>query len=180
MVVLKGFIAVIISILAIFIAPAYGQNQTQSQSQEWVTYEDPILGISVQHPEGWEPIAEPDTLKFEIYDNESKMSIFTTITVFPTTEHNVTNEEFMKGLLNLFRGEISKVHEVSNTTVSGIPASKAVYLTKDDTGNDSGRIIAYVMLTPDKSYIITFITQPTDYDKHIPTIQKMISSFKIE
>ncbi|MGA9298488.1 MAG: hypothetical protein WBV72_13865 [Nitrososphaeraceae archaeon] len=33
MVVLKGFIAVILSILVVFIAPAYAQNQTQTQTQ---------------------------------------------------------------------------------------------------------------------------------------------------
>jgi biopolymer transport protein ExbD len=33
MVVLKGFIAVILSILVVFIAPAYAQNQTQTQPQ---------------------------------------------------------------------------------------------------------------------------------------------------
>jgi len=28
------------------------QNQTQTQA--WSTYEDPILGVSVRYPSGWE------------------------------------------------------------------------------------------------------------------------------
>ena len=34
MVELKGFIAVILSILVVFIAPAYGQNQTQAPTEQ--------------------------------------------------------------------------------------------------------------------------------------------------
>jgi hypothetical protein len=34
MVVLKGFIAVILSILVVFIAPAYAQNQTQAPTEQ--------------------------------------------------------------------------------------------------------------------------------------------------
>jgi hypothetical protein len=56
MVVLRGFIAVIPLILVVFIAPAYAQNQTQIQQTEWVTYDDPILGITVQYPKSWEPM----------------------------------------------------------------------------------------------------------------------------
>jgi hypothetical protein len=36
------FIAVFLSVLVSFIAPAYAQNQTQMQTQTWLTYEDPI------------------------------------------------------------------------------------------------------------------------------------------
>ncbi|MGA6923358.1 MAG: PsbP-related protein [Nitrososphaeraceae archaeon] len=178
---LKIFIAVFLSALVMLVVPAYAQNQTQSQSQEWLTYDDPILGISVQYPKSWEPIEEPGALSFKVFDNESKPSIFTTIGVSPSLEIADTNEKLMKGNLNELRGEISKIQELNNATeVNGEPAAKAVYITKDETGNDNGRTIAYFMVRPDKSYFFSFITQPTDYDKHLPTIQKMVNSFKIQ
>ena len=46
------FIALFLSFLVTLIVPAYAQNQTQTQA--WSTYEDPILGVSVRYPSGWE------------------------------------------------------------------------------------------------------------------------------
>ena len=49
----KGIHGTISSVLVMLIVPAYAGNQTRTQRTEWVTYDDPILGISVQYPEGW-------------------------------------------------------------------------------------------------------------------------------
>ena len=178
MTVLRESIVVFLSILVVFIAPAYAQNQTQTQ--EWVTYDDPILGISVQYPVSWEPIEKPGTLSFQVYDNESKPSMFTTIGVSPTLESIDTNKKLMKSFMNEMRGQISKINELNNATeVNGEPAAKAVFITKDETGKDIGRTIDYFMVRQDNSYFISFITQPTD-DKHLPTTEKMVNSFKIQ
>jgi hypothetical protein len=88
-----------IILMSAFIHFPFSYAQTNQTNQEWLTYEDPILGISIQYPKGWEPIEEPNTLLFNVYENETSPVLLTTVEVAPTLGLN-TSEDVMKSYLN--------------------------------------------------------------------------------
>ncbi|MGB7558194.1 MAG: hypothetical protein WBM37_06690, partial [Nitrososphaeraceae archaeon] len=102
----NGFIPVYLLVIFTLVTPVYVQGQNQTQIEEWTTYEDPILGISIQHPSEWEPIEEPNTLAFEVYENETSPLLFTDIVlVTPSVLGVNSSAEFMNTILNALRGE---------------------------------------------------------------------------
>ena len=180
----NGFIPVYLLVMFTLVTPVYVQSQNQTQIEEWTTYEDPILGISIQHPSEWEPIEEPNALAFEVYENETSPLLFTDIVlVTPSVLGVNSSAEFMNTVLNAIRGETSDIYEIDNEArIKGIiePISKAVITTKNEDGKVIGRSVTYTIVSDDdKAYKIAFITKPTGYEKFIPIIQKMIDSFKI-
>ena len=180
----NGFIPVYLLVMFTLVTPVNVQGQNQTQIEEWTTYEDPILGISIQHPSEWEPIEDPNALAFEVYENETSPLLFTDIVlVTPSVLGVNSSAEFMNTILNALRGETSDIYEIDNEArIKGIiePISKAVFTTKNEDGKVIGRSVTFTIVSDDdKAYKIAFITKPTGYEKFIPTIQKMIDSFKI-
>jgi hypothetical protein len=159
----------------------YAQYQTQTQG--WSTYDDPILGISIQYPKGWEPTEAPNMLSFEACENETGLVVDATVGITPGPTMGLnTSEDVMKDNLNALRSSISEIYELNNKAkIGGItePVSKSVHTFTNDEGEVIGRTIAYYVVSDDKAYSISFITRPTGYEKFIPTIQKMVDSFKI-
>jgi hypothetical protein len=82
----------------------------------------------------------------------------------------------------MVRSRTHPKYELNNKAkIGGItePVSKSVHSFTNDEGKVIGRTIAYYVVSDDKAYSISFITRPTGYEKFIPTIQKMVDSFKI-
>ena len=168
------FVAVVVLVM-----PALAQNQNQTQ-QNWSTYEDPILGISIEYPSSWKIEEEPNTVSFKLYENESKPLIFSSVVAMRSLPGIDTNEEFMKSDVNTLRNSISKIYEIDNAaTIGGKPASKIVFDVKLGIGKYKDHIIGYYMVYREMLYYIAFHIVIDNYTKYIPTIQKMVDSFKI-
>jgi hypothetical protein len=176
--VLKRFIAVILSILVIFIAPAYAQNQTQSQ--EWVTYDDPILEISIQHPKGWEVEESPDTLTLRITNESGDPMASSIIWTGILPGFMETNEDVMRSKMNEIRGEVEKIHSINGTVViDGKNMSKVDYSRKVDS--TIFRLNEYFIADKpnDTIYAVGFMTNEDMYAEYLPIFEKMVNSFKI-
>jgi hypothetical protein len=153
-------------------------KQKYKEIQEWPTYEDPILGV--KHPSSWEPIESPNTLEFQLYENETSPVLFTDIVlVTPSVLGVNSSAELMNTIVNAMRGETSDICEIDHEAkIKGItePVTKAVFTTKNEDGKVIGRSATCTIVSDEnKGYKIGFITKPTGYDKFIP----VIDSFKV-
>jgi hypothetical protein len=75
-------------LLPTLVAPAFAQEQEQ-----WATYEDELLGISIQYPNGWKVEKAPNMVSLGHYDNESMPLALVTIDLRQTLPSLDTNEE---------------------------------------------------------------------------------------
>lgn len=122
---LKGFVVVFLSVLVVLVAPALAQNQTQ----QWGTYENELMGISIQHPNDWEPIEDSNSVSFELYENGTKPLVFASVVANPKVMFLGMNssEAIMKAAIYMVIGEdISETYEINNETtingtINGIP-----------------------------------------------------------
>ena len=89
----------LISILSVVVPYPSSYAQIDQTQQEWLTYEDPILGISIQYPSGWEVTEEPNTVTFRHYNETGDVVIIAAVVSEPPLE-NETGEEVIKSLVN--------------------------------------------------------------------------------
>jgi hypothetical protein len=176
--VLKGFVVGFLSVLVILVGP----GPAFAQPQQWLTYEDKLTGVSIQHPIDWEMTESESGVLFQLLQNGTLVSTSIIAELTTTLPGINTSEEYMKNFMNtgLVALQPPKVLEVNNEViVGGVPASMVVSVTKDHEGIDTSRVIQYFIFDSEMAYIITFMTPSTDYEQYNPTIQKMVDSFKI-
>jgi hypothetical protein len=178
MVVLRISVVVFLAVIAVFVSPTYAQNQTHMQTQEWSTYDDRILGVSIQHPSGWEVEEEPNVVW--LYNGSDGEVL---VSADPSTFEN--SEEFMKDTINDLRGETDKINQIDNDVqMAGKPASKVDFTYKPDPTDSSEYLhqIMYFMVDEESNtmYMIGFGISEENYTKYQPIIQRMVNSFKIQ
>jgi PsbP len=119
------------------------QNETMSQTHtptewthtptEWKTHEDPVLGISIKHPEGWTTSEEPDILDIIGNTPTPPDGNMTTVTcrvlVLPSVQENSTTA--MREYLNDRRGEIEVISANNSLVIDGISAYKIHYISSE-------------------------------------------------
>lgn len=65
------------------------------------------------------------------------------------------------------------------TVAGGNPAHKMVY-TNVEENNIQTKTMQVLTIKNDKIYLITYTAEQRKYDSYLPTIQKMIDSFRIK
>jgi hypothetical protein len=186
MIVLRELIVVFLSVFVVFVAPAYAQNQTnqtqmQPQTYTWSTYEDPILGISIQYLNGSDINEEPDTVSFK-YGLGAYYEFNTA--VLTGQSYYKDSQEMMRDNMNAMRGDVAKINTIENTTLAGKPAYKVDFTSKPDpdtTDPQLLRAINYYMVDTENMTDATIIFRvgEEDYDSYQPVIQRMADSFTV-
>lgn len=170
-------------------------RSTEPASQGLLTYNDPVLGISISYPGDWSlrqyaynPTVNNTLVGFyspsktatelgNISGVSGNFVPYLDIFVFPSK--NVSLEEIVKGRIN-------KINSSSNFALN---ESKPISLK----GNQSGYIIIYDSMaqgehfkkmqvyTPfrDSVYLITFTAQDALFSNYLQTVWKMINSFQV-
>ena len=171
-------------------------NSTDLSNYSALTYNNKDYGFSIQYPLGW-TIDKGDkefncVARFIPPQNDAHVDI----RIFPKGDYKSIDEygeTFKEGsndykLLNYYRN--------SSTTLSDRPAVGAIYLTTynasifEDTHDthdthdnklfpSKEMMVATMVPERDSIYAIAYFTKPTDFQNHLPVIEKMIDSFKI-
>jgi hypothetical protein len=171
-----------IIIIALFIIVfASSSNQVLSQEQ-FLTYEDITTGISIQFPSNWEKSvnldnfitfrAPPETdtriypaaLGLKIQELASKSVLLQEVT-------KVQISELKKSNPNL------EFSESTSSTLAGKPAYRVVF-TATDNNQVERKAMQIWTIIDNNAILITYKAQPDKYSTYLPTIERMIGSFK--
>jgi hypothetical protein len=171
---------IIISALFIII---FASSSIQVLAQEqFLTHEDITTGISIQFPSNWEKSvnldnfitfrAPPETdtriypaaLGLKIQELASKSVLLQEVT-------KVQISELKKSNPNL------EFSESTSTTLAGEPAYRVVF-TATDNNQVERKAMQIWTIIDNKAILITYKAQPDKYSTHLPTIERMISSFQ--
>jgi eukaryotic-like serine/threonine-protein kinase len=169
--------------------------QANDNNNSFRTYENPTSGIHIQYPSNWtiyvgdgfsddDDDATVDIVSFfgpvrsdtKAYAQSLSISIDN-----PPSDLNLNLSEYFSRLTNDYKARLEDFKVIESNTNSSIlagkPAYKLVYSDEEDEIHyktlDIGTIIG------DKVYSIRYIAKEEQYSEYLPTIQKMINSFKI-
>jgi eukaryotic-like serine/threonine-protein kinase len=171
-------------------------NDNNNNNNSFRTYENPTSGIHIQYPSNWtiyvgdgfsddDDDATVDIVSFfgpvrrdtKAYAQSLSISIDN-----PPSDLNPNLSEYFSRLTNDYKARLEDFKVIESNTNSSIlagkPAYKLVYSDEEDEIHyktlDIGTIIG------DKVYSIRYIAKEEQYSEYLPTIQKMINSFKID
>jgi DcrB len=148
---------------------------TKQQNQQLPRYENPTLGISVQHPPDWLLVGESDD-KLNFLKDDAAIELDVDELDPDSTLADYANERVDDLREDRDDFELTEFEPV--TISNGQPAQKAVY---SFTGED-GEVINVIRVWSvyqGKLYSIAYIADSNQYDRYLPIAQQMIDSFEI-
>ena len=150
-------------------------SQQQIQG-EFPRYENPNLGISVQHPSDWLLVGESDDKLNFLKDDVAVEIDVDDLDPSDTTLSDYANERVDD--LREDRDDFELIEFEPFTISNGQPAQKAVY---SFTGEDGGvtNVIRVWSVYQGKLYSVAYIADSNQYDQYLPIAQQMIDSFEI-
>jgi hypothetical protein len=168
---------------------------TQPASQGLLTYNDPLLGISIQYPSDWSsrqyaytPNVNNTSVGFyspsktaselgNISGVSGNFVPYLDIFVFPSK--NVSLDEIVKGRINKINGNSNFViNESKPISLKGNQPAYIIMYTSMAQGEHLKKMQVY---TPSYNniYLITFTAQDALFSNYLQTVWKMINSFEI-
>jgi eukaryotic-like serine/threonine-protein kinase len=168
---------------------------TVSEPINFTSYDNSMLGIRMQYPSGWQN-AENDLggifiTKF-ISPPEDESDVFGD-NINIAVENLPSNTTDVFQYTNVSIGLVSRsipgfdlILSSNSANVSGLPAVEKVFTAKQAALDKNLTAVAVDLkmmqlytLKNDRGYVITYRAEISNYDKYLPTVQKMISSFQI-
>jgi eukaryotic-like serine/threonine-protein kinase len=168
---------------------------TVSEPINFTSYDNSMLGIRMQYPSGWQN-AENDLggifiTKF-ISPPEDESDVFGD-NINIAVENLPSNTTDVFQYTNVSIGLVSRsipgfnlILSSNSANVSGLPAVEKVFTAKQAALDKNLTAVAVDLkmmqlytLKNDRGYVITYGAEISNYDKYLPTVQKMISSFQI-
>ena len=156
------------------------------QQQNWSSYEDPILGISIDYPAWYEVQERENNVKFYPFGFGQDTGTFMGLTVIDPLPENVdTNEKFMKSTMKEFRGSIDQIHEMNgNTTLAGKSAYKSDSSLEGIDYVNGSRLEGshrtdYFIVNNGIGYYLFMNIDPNSYPEHSSVFRRMVGSLKI-
>jgi YVTN family beta-propeller protein len=151
---------------------SYYSNTTKTN---FFPYESLNLGFEMQYPSNWEITREEARIFFRSQPENPYDPVRENLVI--SRSDAVENETLSKILTKTRLNPV--IDEQRNATIlSGNPAAEQVYSYFDDIRGKI-KLMNVVTIEGNNAYIITYFAQEPKFDHYLPTIQKMINSFKI-
>jgi hypothetical protein len=147
----------------------------RAEAETFTVYQNPFYGIKIQHPISWERSISNDYVGFISRDTSGIFEIFRSnsdtspLVAFVSEKIN----SYKQTLLNFEFIE----SQSRSTTVAGAPAFIMIYNFRDPTIG-MAKSMELVIKDTINTYTIVYTASPLDYSKDLPTIQRMVSSFR--
>jgi hypothetical protein len=173
-------------------------SNTNITTSNFLTYNNPILGIQIQYPSDWSviensynPEAENNTIVgfFAQSKTSSELgnisgvsgSFVPYLDIYVFDSKNMSLDKIIDATVNKFRNnENFVINESKPFAVKGNhPAHMLVY-DAIVGGDEFFRKMQVYVMSGDKIYLISFTSQHALFSNYIPIVQKMVSSFEIQ
>jgi YVTN family beta-propeller protein len=136
------------------------------------------LGVRMLYPYDWEKVQEDNGVKFfSPVQNGFQQNVFIDSQDI-VTQVNKTLDQFIKSAINNYKQvktDFKLIHS-NKTILDGSGADRIVFTYTD--GHYTFETTQIFMIKNNKIYRITYTAMPEKYSSYLPTIQKMIDSFR--
>ncbi len=157
---------------------------TTTKEYDFLTYENYTYAIRIQYPSDWERLEFSQRNIVVIFrlpqENSSDTKLENLlIQVGNLPFQNISLEALNNASVDNLRNSLVdfELIESNATTIAYNPAYKIVY--SDRVEQDERKTMQVLSIKEDKVYLLTYSAEASRYDRYLPTIQKMIDSFRI-
>lgn len=178
--------------------PSSLASNTNTTTSNFLTYNNPILGIQIQYPSDWSviensynPEAENNTIvgffaqsktSSELGNISGVSGIFVPyLDIYVFDSKNMSFDKIVDATVNKFRNNEnfvineSKPFAVKNNHPAHILVYDAIV-----GGDEFFRKMQVYVMSGDKIYLISFTSQQALFSNYLPIVQKVVSSFEIK
>jgi eukaryotic-like serine/threonine-protein kinase len=173
-------------------------SNTNITTSNFLTYNNPILGIQIQYPSDWSviensynPEAENNTIVgfFAQSKTSSELgnisgvsgSFVPYLDIYVFDSKNMSLDKIIDGTVNKFRNnENFVINESKPFAVTGNHPAHVLVYDAIVGGDEFFRKMQVYVMSGDKIYLISFTSQHALFSNYIPIVQKMVSSFEIQ
>jgi hypothetical protein len=190
----KNTIKFYIAIIFLFsfvnaIHSSYAQNLISNNPDYYSNYTNIIKGFTLKYPTNW----IKETPYFDVIDLSLRSPMapagFTTLSVGSIdfkddpllSSKNVSLQEYVKKSMDVLKEYDPTINFIqnNNTFINGVPAQKIIFLSESEAAPGMQQKTMEIFAFKDaKLFIISAGTLKKYFDSYIPTIQKIIDSFK--
>ena len=163
--------------LSAFGADNVTSNKSQITEDQFVTYENSTRGIKIDYPKGWSVIDQFGLGFFSPQENDSD-TFREGLLVSKGPHGNESIDKLAAGVLQVYNSSLPnfKLIESKGLTFHGNPAKNLIYTF--NPGNGTIKVFESGATENNSIYIFQYRAQENKFDSYLPTIQKMIDSFK--
>jgi PsbP-like protein len=164
----------------------YGSAFAQTTNNNFITYNNPNLGIKIQYPADWikeeKDFGLAKNVLFLAPDSPIKYAEKLFIAVLDENRSSLT--DIVNDEINFYKYQNDAIanYQVIESTpivVNNIPAYKIVDTYTDPNKFGNVKTMDILVLKGNKLYELQFTSEPEKYDILLPTVQRMIDSFQI-
>ena len=178
------FVTLMSSLLLLSLHP--NSQALAAQEQQFLTYENPELGISIQYPSNWEKLVNLDNFVTFTAPPETDTRIYPAalglkVQELSSSQNNIPSlQEITKVQMSDLKKSNPdlKVLESTSTTIAGKPAHKIVFSATDNKEVERKAMQVWTVIG-NKAVLITYKAEPDKFASYLPTIERMIDSFKV-
>ncbi len=163
-------------------------NSTWANSS--MLYNDNDLGFNIRFPADWRSDSTNSEHQTVISFDSPESDATVDIRVFPQDDFKSIKEVGDKQFKESKEQTLLGYYRNKTTLLSERPAFKAIYLTTSNPSlfegafgykSSTSKAMMIATLVPEKNsiYALTYFATPAHFDNFLPTIEKMIGSFKI-
>jgi hypothetical protein len=167
------------------------EEQGGEEQQQWLTYESPEFGYSIQYPPDWEALEEinyqnTSSKMFGVPDKHSFKAFG--ILIEPLEEYLDTNSLKLKTKTihdhareqrAYVNSEPDMVLHKSNSTTIGQSHYPAIQVHFSKVGLEEEYRVNTFMVNNGYRYLFYFFAPPLDVPELFPTVERMLASFRI-
>lgn len=179
-------------------SPSLASN-TNTTTSNFLTYNNPILGIQIQYPSNWsvtETSYNPDAAAnntIVIISSTSKTaselgnisgvsgSFVPYMDIYVFDSKNIPFDKIIDGTINKFQNnENFAIHESKPITLKGNQQGHMLVYDATVAGEEFFRKLQVFTMFDSKVYVLTFTSQAASFPNYLSLVQKMVNSFELE
>jgi len=153
-------------------------NMSTNANTTFLTYENSTRGVKIDYPKDWTPMIQYGLAFLSPKENSSD-TFREGLTVARGHHGNESRSTLAAQVLKFYKSSLPsfKLVESKGTTFHGNPAQSLVY-TFNLPGNGTIKVLESGTTENNNIYIFRYVAQENKYDSYLPTINRMIDSFK--
>jgi hypothetical protein len=160
-------------------------------TNSFLLYRNPTYGITMQYPSNWRVQSGQNSANNTIIDiayitppvvNDPRGTTNLQIGIDNSVLSSITSKQYLRNLIDNSKNSLTDFRVLAatnNTILSGLPASSLLSIYKDANSGFSFETMEINAISNNHVYYIHFITEPSMYSTFLPTLQKMINTFKV-